>query len=75
MTLNQNETNRSVRVVEIAGSRQVQRQLAQLGIHVGDIILVKRNAPLGGPLLIERNGVEVAIGRRIAECITVEDVS
>jgi len=47
--------------------------LSQLGIGIGDVIFIKRNAPFGGPILIEHNGTEIAIGRGVAERIIVEE--
>ena len=53
-------------------SEQLLRKLRQYGLHVGDQVRVLRTAPLGGPLLIEVNGRELAIGRAVAEKILVE---
>lgn len=62
-----------VRIVTIDGGRGVRQWLSQLGLGVGDIVFVKRNAPFGGPILVEHEGTEVAVGRGIAEKILVED--
>ena len=74
MTLYCNRKSRTVRIIEIEGGTQMQQHLAHLGIRSGEVFLIKRAAPLGGPVLLERDGVEVAIGRRIAERIIVEDL-
>ena len=47
-------------------------KLRQYGLHIGDCVRVLRAAPLGGPLLVEVNGREIALGRGVAEKITVE---
>ena len=47
-------------------------KLRVYGLHVGDCLRVLRVAPLGGPLLIEVNGREIALGRTVAEKIFVE---
>ncbi len=47
-------------------------KLMQYGLHVGDQVQVLRSAPLGGPLMIEVNGREIALGRTVAEKILVE---
>ena len=39
---------------------------------MGDCIRLLRAAPLGGPLLVEVNGREIALGRGVAEKILVE---
>ena len=64
--------NKKVKIVSIAGGRGPRRMLAQLGIGVGSSIVVKRNAPFAGPLLIENHGTSVAIGRGVAAKILVE---
>ncbi len=50
----------------------VRAKLKQYGLYVGDEIRVVRVAPLGGPLLVEVNGREIALGRAVAEKILVE---
>ena len=47
-------------------------KLKTYGLHVGDHLRVLRVAPLGGPLLVEVNGREIALGRVVAEKILVE---
>lgn len=47
-------------------------KLNQYGLFVGDMVKVVRVAPMGGPILVEVNGREVALGRALAEKITVE---
>lgn len=55
-----------------SASERLLRKLRQYGLHVGDEVRVLRCAPLGGPLLIEVNGRELALGRSVAEKIFVE---
>ena len=74
MTLYRNKQNDRVRIVNITGSIAVKRLLSDLGIRAGDTVRVCRNAPFGGPVLIERESMEVALGKEIAECILVEEV-
>jgi ferrous iron transport protein A len=51
---------------------KVRAKLNQYGLYVGDEVRVVRVAPLGGPLLVEINGREIALGRAVAEKILVE---
>ena len=51
---------------------EVRAKLNQYGLYVGDVVRVLRIAPLGGPLLVEVNGRELALGRAVAEKILVE---
>lgn len=47
-------------------------KLRQYGLHMGDCVRVLRLAPIGGPVLIEINDREIALGRAVAERIWVE---
>ena len=58
------------RLVSIGG--RLQSKLLPYSLHIGDFVQVLRSAPLGGPLLVEINGREIALGRTIAEKIFVE---
>jgi Fe2+ transport system protein FeoA len=51
---------------------EVRVKLNQYGLYVGDVVRVLRVAPLGGPLLVEVNRREIALGRTVAEKILVE---
>ena len=53
-------------------SERLNSKLMQYGLYVGDFVRVLRSAPLGGPLLVEVNGREIALGRTVAEKIFVE---
>ncbi len=66
--------NRQVRIISIAGGKGPRQMLAQMGIGVGSVITVRRNAPFAGPILIENHGVSVAIGRGVAAKILVEEL-
>jgi ferrous iron transport protein A len=50
----------------------LRAKLMQYGLHLGDRLQILRIAPLGGPLLVEVNGREVALGRAVADRIFVE---
>jgi len=64
-----------VRVIEILGGKKVEGKLRQLGLLPGDCAQVLRQAPFGGPLLIEVQGRAIALGRGIAAKIEVEVIS
>ena len=49
----------------------LRAKLKQYGLHIGDQVRVVRSAPLGGPVMIEVNGREIALGRPVAEKILV----
>ncbi len=64
----------SVKIISIDGGKGPRRILGQLGIGIGSIIKIQRNAPFAGPLLIEIHGSSVAIGRGVAAKIFVEEI-
>jgi Fe2+ transport system protein FeoA len=64
-----------MRVKKITGIRQLRLQLAQMGIHVGDTLKVKRRVPFGGAILVEHRGAMLAISKGFAEQITVEIIA
>ena len=61
-----------VRVVNFRGGRGMQRRLAQLGFLPGNKVRVIRAAPFHGPLILEVEGREIVLGRRVASRILVE---
>ncbi len=64
----------SVRIVGFSSGHALESKLRQLGILPGDIARVVRQAPLGGPFLIEISGREIALGQSIAAQIDVEEI-
>lgn len=61
-----------LKVLLIAGGWETRRSFNQLGIHAGDSVRVVRRAPFGGPLVVESRGTQVAIGKQLAEKVSVE---
>ena len=61
-----------VRIHSFSGGKGVARKLRQYGLFAGDEARLLRLAPLGGPLLIEINGREIALGRGVAAAVLVE---
>jgi ferrous iron transport protein A len=61
-----------LRVIRFDAQPELANQLLQLGLLPGDCLRVVREAPLGGPLLVEFNGRSVALGRGVAQTIIVE---
>ncbi len=74
MRLIETEQNTWVQVTGVKGGRGLQEKLIQYGFFIGDRVRVLRRAPLGGPLLIEVSGREMALGRGVAERIEVESL-
>ena len=67
--------NKRAKVIDIQGGWGVKKRLSQIGIHPGDVIAMVRYGPLGGPLMIEVHGFQLALGRGVASQILVEKVA
>lgn len=63
------------KIVSIDGGRAVWERLNEVGLHIGDRITVIRRAPFRGPLLVQCNGQEIALGRSIAAKILVQMIA
>lgn len=61
----------SVRIIDFAGGKDIHAKLRQYGLFIGDTARIIRKAPFAGPVLIEINGRELALGRGIAAKIFV----
>jgi len=71
-TLLQISPGNSVRVIDFNGGVHLRSKLIQYGIYPGDCLRLLRKAPMGGPLLVECNEREIALGRGVADKIIVE---
>ena len=61
-----------VKIVSFEGSSHLHEKCSQLGIFPGDEAKVLRIAPFDGPMLMEIDGREIALGKTIAKNILVE---
>ncbi len=73
MNLVEAKIQKWMRITAIEEGQGLDQKLRQLGLAQGDCIRVLRTAPLGGPLLVESNGRSIALGRGVAEKISVEE--
>jgi ferrous iron transport protein A len=62
----------TVRIQGFEGGKALASKLRQYGIFIGDQARVIQFAPFAGPVLLEVNGREIALGRRIAARVIVE---
>jgi ferrous iron transport protein A len=63
------------KITSIDSNDGTWERLHEVGLHIDDCIAVIRHAPLDGPLLVECNGHEIAIGRSVAERIFAQVVA
>lgn len=64
--------NSRVKVVKILGGWGIRQRLGQLGVHPGDVMLVKRSGALGGPIMVNIHNADVALGRGMARKVLVQ---
>ena len=64
-----------VLILKITASRRTVSKLQQLSLFAGIKVKVVRQAPIGGPVLVEVAGREIAIGRKLATKIEVQVIS
>lgn len=62
----------TVVVCDFAAGQGLEGKLQRYGLFRGDRLRLVRSAPLRGPLLVELEGRELALGRGMAEKILVE---
>ena len=58
-------------VARIQGGRGVALRLARLSIRPGAVVRLVNSGPFAGPLLVEVEGLRVALGRGVARRIFV----
>jgi ferrous iron transport protein A len=68
------DNGKKVKILKISGVKGIRQHLQCLGIHIGDIVTIKKSSFLGGPVLLEVNGYDVALGKGVASRIEVEEV-
>jgi ferrous iron transport protein A len=71
-TLEKIKSGEKVTVKNILGGCELRRRLGNLGIHPDDDLDVIRSGFLGGPLMVRIHGVEIGLGRGMAEKIQVD---
>lgn len=62
------------RVIAVRGGRGLVMRLSHLGILPGAVVRAVAQAPLHGPLLVEVNGAQVALGRGVARRVLVQPI-
>jgi ferrous iron transport protein A len=72
ITLLQAPLGAKVRITKFEGGQALSSKLRQYGLFIGDEARILRLAPFEGPVLIEVNGREIALGRSVAVHILVE---
>ncbi|MDK2781755.1 MAG: ferrous iron transport protein [Archaeoglobi archaeon] len=74
MPLSEVGEGRRVRIVACNAPPGQRRRLMNLGLIPGEIVKVLKSAAFHGPILIEVDGREIALGRGIASRVIVEEI-
>jgi len=75
MHLSDMDSGNCARFVGVEGGRRLSSTLRQYGFYPGEQIRVIRIGPFRGPVLVEVNQREIALGHRVAGKVLVELVS
>ncbi|WP_406678574.1 FeoA family protein [Moorella sp. ACPs] len=73
MTLDEAREGQRCRILALPG-RGIRAQAIRFGISEGELITCTSVIP-GGPIIVAKNRQEIAIGRGLAQKITVEPVT
>ncbi|HOH09037.1 MAG TPA: FeoA family protein [bacterium] len=71
LRLSEMHTGQHGKIAEIMGGWHLRQSLNQVGIHVDDEFVVERGAHLGGPILIQINSAQIALGHGMGQKIIV----
>jgi len=63
-----------LKIIKIDAGRGAVLNLANLGLHVGNVILLERRSPFKGPVTVIFEGSEIAVGFGLATKIIVKKV-
>ena len=69
------EKGTQVRISSFEGGFGYMAKLNRFGLYPGDLARVVRQGSFNGPVLLEVRGMEIALGRGIAERILVEEAA
>ncbi len=65
----------AVRVIGIYGGRGLAARMEALGIRPGTNIIKKSEIFMGGPVIVEVHGTQIAIGHGMAQKTMVETIN
>ncbi len=75
VNLNDLSSGQSGKIIRISGGWGLRQRLSQVGLHIGDRILVKKSASFGGPILLTIHDADIALSRGMAAHILLEPAS
>ncbi|MBR3233989.1 MAG: ferrous iron transport protein A [Atopobiaceae bacterium] len=72
MTLREVQVGQTAKVVKLQGAGPVKRRIMDMGITKGQLIYVRKVAPLGDPMEITVRNYELSVRKADAKMIEVE---
>ncbi len=69
------KSGQKARVVEVRGGWGLRQKLSEMGILPGQVIFVTSSSAWRGPVRVQINSNDVALGRGVARKVLVEVVS
>lgn len=63
---------KKAKIVSLNGGHGLRRKLRNIGIREGKLVKLITSQPIGGPIVIDIEGEQVAIGRGMARKIMIE---
>ena len=72
MTLKEAKVGQTVKVTRLTGAGPVKRRIMDMGITKGQLVTVRRVAPLGDPMEVTVRGYELSVRKADCEMIEVE---
>lgn len=74
ITLAEIQTGEVKRVKAVLGGRGIQNNIRSMGIREGKVLRVVTRQPMRGPIIVEIDGMRIAIGRGMAKKILLGDL-
>ncbi|MGC8868849.1 MAG: FeoA family protein [Sulfurihydrogenibium sp.] len=72
-TLKDLRPGEKAKVLAVEGCEEVKQKLYDLGIIPGEVVEILQDAPFGGPIKIKVHDYCLALRRKEASCILVEE--
>lgn len=72
MTLREAKVGQTVRVIKLTGTGPVKRRIMDMGITKGQLVHVRKVAPLGDPMEVTVRSYELSVRKADCEMIQVE---
>jgi len=72
INLSELSNGKKAKIVGLNGGHGLRRKLRTIGIREGKLVKIVTTQPIGGPIVIDIEGEQVAIGRGMARKIMIE---